>query len=109
MFVFVLAAAQDRASDLHRRALVLDTHADTTQQMIYEGFDLEARASQGHVDIPRMREGGLDAVFFSIWMPSTLSGPDVVKRSPPANRCRARAGAPPSPGPRARDHGGRSS
>jgi membrane dipeptidase len=28
-----------------------------------------------------MREGGLDAVFFSIWMPGTLSGPDVVKRS----------------------------
>ncbi len=77
----VFAAAQDRASDLHRRALVLDTHADTTQQMIYEAFDLEARASQGHVDIPRMREGGLDAVFFSIWMPGTLSGPDVVKRS----------------------------
>ena len=77
----VFAAAQDRASDLHRRALVLDTHADTTQQMIYEAFDLEARASQGHVDIPRMREGGLDAVFFSIWMPGTLSGPEVVKRS----------------------------
>ena len=78
---WVLAAGQDRAADLHRRALVLDTHADTTQQMVYEGFDLEARASQGHVDIPRMREGGLDAVFFSIWMPSTLSGPEVVKRS----------------------------
>jgi membrane dipeptidase len=77
----VLAAAQDRASDVHRRAIVLDTHADTTQQMIYEGFDLGARATQGHIDIPRMREGGLDAVFFSIWMPSTLSGPDVVKRS----------------------------
>ena len=28
-----------------------------------------------------MREGGLDAVFFSIWMPGTLSGLDVVKRS----------------------------
>jgi membrane dipeptidase len=77
----VLAATQDRASDLHRRSLVLDTHADTTQQMIYESFDLGARASRGHVDIPRMREGGLDAVFFSIWMPGTLSGPDVVKRS----------------------------
>ena len=81
----VIAAAasqpQNRAGEVHRRALVLDTHADTTQQMIYEGFDLGARASQGHIDIPRMREGGLDAVFFSIWMPGTLSGPEVVKRS----------------------------
>ena len=81
----VIAAAasqpQNRAGEVHRRALVLDTHADTTQQMIYEGFDLGARASQGHIDIPRMRDGGLDAVFFSIWMPGTLSGPEVVKRS----------------------------
>ncbi|HSF17352.1 MAG TPA: dipeptidase [Vicinamibacteria bacterium] len=69
------------AREVHSRALVLDTHADTTQQMIFEAFDLGARASTGHVDIPRMREGGVDAVFFSIWMPGTLSGPEVVKRS----------------------------
>ncbi|HXV64375.1 MAG TPA: dipeptidase [Vicinamibacteria bacterium] len=74
-------SSSDRAREVHSRALVLDTHADTTQQMIFEAFDLGARASTGHVDIPRMREGGVDAVFFSIWMPGTLSGPDVVKRS----------------------------
>jgi len=82
--VFSGASSQDiseRAERVHARALVLDTHADTTQQMIWENFDLGERALRGHVDIPRMREGGLDAVFFSIWMPSTLSGPEVVKRS----------------------------
>lgn len=79
----LLSAQQvsDRAREVHRRALVLDTHADTTQQMIFEAFDLGSRSTTGHVDIPRMREGGLDAVFFSIWMPGTLSGPEVVKRS----------------------------
>ena len=71
----------ERAREVHSRALVLDTHADTTQQMILEDFDLGSRASTGHVDIPRMREGGVDALFFSIWMPGTLSGPQVVKRS----------------------------
>lgn len=71
----------ERARKVHSRALVLDTHADTTQQMILEDFDLGPRASTGHVDIPRMREGGVDALFFSIWMPGTLSGPQVVKRS----------------------------
>ena len=71
----------ERAREVHSRALVLDTHADTTQQMILEDFDLGPRASTGHVDIPRMREGGVDALFFSIWMPGTLSGPQVVKRS----------------------------
>ncbi|MGH9792106.1 MAG: dipeptidase, partial [Candidatus Acidiferrales bacterium] len=35
----------------------------------------------GHVDIPRMREGGLDAPFFSIWVSSTITGPEAVKRA----------------------------
>jgi membrane dipeptidase len=79
--LMLLQAISDSAKELHARSLVLDTHADTTQPLIYESFDLGPRASIGHVDIPRMREGGLDAVFFSIWMPGTLSGPEVVKRS----------------------------
>ena len=33
------------------------------------------------VDLPRMREGGLDAAFFSIYMPGTVTGPEAVKRS----------------------------
>ena len=34
-----------------------------------------------HVDFPRMREGGLDAAFFSIYMAGTVTGPEAVKRS----------------------------
>lgn len=76
------APVSDRAASLHRRALVLDTHADTPQRLLFDkAFDLGRRDADGHVDIPRMREGGLDAVFFSIWMPSTLTGPPAVKRS----------------------------
>src|SRR5437867_13236300 len=54
-----------RAREIHRRAIVVDTHADTTQRMLDEGFDLGARDKDGHLDIPRMREGGLGAEFFS--------------------------------------------
>src|SRR5262249_5101556 len=39
------------------------------------------RNPNGHVDIPRMREGGLDALFFSIWVPSDVTGPTAVKRA----------------------------
>ena len=71
----------ERARRVHTRALVLDTHDDTPQRMVFQGFDLGARDPRGHVDIPRMREGGLDAVFFSIWVPSKVTGPEAVKRS----------------------------
>jgi membrane dipeptidase len=66
---------------LHRRALVLDTHIDTPQRLVFEKFDLGVWHVDGHVDVPRMREGGLDAAFFSIWFPGTVTGPPAVKRA----------------------------
>ncbi len=71
----------DRAHKLHFSAIVLDTHMDTPQRLLFEKFDLGHRDAQGHVDIPRMREGGLNAAFFSIWTPSSVSGPRGVKRA----------------------------
>jgi membrane dipeptidase len=71
-----------RAAALQKRAIVLDTHDDTPQRFIYEkGFDLGVRHTDGHIDIPRMREGGMNAIFFSIWIPSEVIGPEAVKRS----------------------------
>jgi membrane dipeptidase len=71
-----------RARKLHRRAIVVDTHDDTTLRLLSEkDFDIAKRDSKGHVDIPRMREGGLDALFFSIYMAGTVTGPEAVKRS----------------------------
>ena len=67
---------------LHANAIVVDAHADTPQRLFFEtGFDLGARHENGDVDIPRMREGGLDAQFFSIWVPSSVTGPPAVKRA----------------------------
>src|SRR5438552_4801146 len=54
--------------ELHRRALVVDTHSDVTQEMVYHGVDIAKRRPHGHEDLPRMLEGGLDAQFFSIWI-----------------------------------------
>ncbi|MCA9565893.1 MAG: membrane dipeptidase, partial [Myxococcales bacterium] len=53
---------------LHYQALVIDTHADTPQSILDEDFDLTVRHDTGHLDLPRMVEGGLDAEFFSIWV-----------------------------------------
>ena len=54
--------------DVHRRAILIDTHADTVQRMIDEGADINRRLADGHLDAVRMKEGGLDAQFFSIWV-----------------------------------------
>jgi membrane dipeptidase len=69
------------ARQLHDRAIVVDGHADTPQRLIDKRFDLGVRHADGNVDLPRMREGGLDAIFFSIWMPGTVTGPPAVKRA----------------------------
>jgi len=76
------------AARVHKQAIVVDTHIDTTMMLGREGWDFTARhsadrATEGgsHVDLPRMREGGLDAAFFSIYMPGTITGPEAVKRS----------------------------
>jgi membrane dipeptidase len=70
-----------RAHDLHFRSLVIDTHDDTTQRLLDPNFDLGARHTDGNVDIPRMREGGLGGIFFSIYIPGTITGPEAVKRA----------------------------
>jgi membrane dipeptidase len=71
-----------RARQLHDRAIVIDTHDDTTQRLLFDKtFNLAERHKDGHIDIPRMREGGLDALFFSIWVPSEVTGPPAVKRA----------------------------
>jgi membrane dipeptidase len=76
------AAVSPHARQVHESAIVVDSHDDTTQRLLFEkGFDLGARHANGNIDIPRMREGGLDALFFSIWVPSDVTGPPAVKRA----------------------------
>ena len=70
-----------RAKKLHFSSIVVDTHDDTTQRFLGGKFDLGKRHNDGSIDIPRMKEGGLGAIFFSIWMPGTITGPEAVKRA----------------------------
>ena len=70
-----------RAKKLHFSSIVVDTHDDTTQRFLDGKFDIGARNSSGGIDIPRMREGGLGALFFSIWIPSKITGTEAVKRA----------------------------
>lgn len=69
---------------IHRRAIAIDLHADTTQRLLDEGVDLTQRLNDGHLDSIRAKAGGLDAQFFSIWVEPELygsGGPGAVKRA----------------------------
>jgi hypothetical protein len=71
-----------RARDLHARAIVVDTHDDTPQRLLFDQtFEIGRRHDNGSIDVPRMREGGLDALFFSIFVPGDVTGPVAVRRA----------------------------
>jgi membrane dipeptidase len=83
--IMALAIASDTISEkarkLHFSSIVVDTHDDTTQRFLDSDFDLAPRSASGSIDIPRMKEGGLGAIFFSVWIPSKITGPGAVKRA----------------------------
>lgn len=69
---------------IHRRAMAIDMHADTTQRLVDEQLDLAQRLTDGHFDSVRAKEGGLDAQFFSIWVEPELfggGGSGAIKRA----------------------------
>jgi len=70
-----------RAREIHFSSLVFDTHADTPQRLFFDHFDLATRDAEGCVDIPRLREGGIGAVFFALWVPVEVTGSAATQRA----------------------------
>lgn len=67
--VSVLSAqVSDRAHQVHRSALVFDAHIHVINRQLYHGGDIGDRFADGHFDLPRAREGGLGAMFFSVFV-----------------------------------------
>ena len=74
-------AISARARQIHFSSLVFDTHADTPQRLLFDKFDLGPRDAEGCVDIPRMREGGIGAMFFALWVPVEITGHAATQRA----------------------------
>jgi membrane dipeptidase len=55
--------------DLHGEAFVMDGHIHMMSRQLLQGLDIGERYTDGHVDLPRAKEGGLDAMFFSVYTP----------------------------------------
>ena len=54
------------AGKLHQKSIVFDGHCDTLLAVLAGKRRLGERSSEGHLDLPRMREGGVTAQIFAI-------------------------------------------
>lgn len=79
-----MALSLREARELHRELPVLDLHADTPMLASVTGYDINAKHSRrlpkrvngiGHLDLPRMREGGLAGQIFGMW---TMPYPEIL-------------------------------
>ena len=55
-----------RLRELHHDAFVFDGHNDLALRLL-AGEDPSGRLQDGHLDLPRMREGGFDGGIFAVW------------------------------------------
>ncbi|MDP2872976.1 MAG: dipeptidase [Bacillota bacterium] len=58
----------ERARALHNASTVVDTHCDTILSMMRGERRLGERSDKGHLDLPRLREGGVAAQFFAVYI-----------------------------------------
>lgn len=73
---------EKKAWEIHKKILTVDTHSDTAMMLLRGNWDPAERhdpalPGSGKIDLPRMKEGGLDAEFFAAFVnqgPKTDSG-----------------------------------
>ena len=58
---------------------MIDTHVDTATHLLWRSPNFSQHLAEGHVDIPRMREGGLDAAMFAVWIDEGFSDEETLK------------------------------
>ncbi len=78
------AQVSAKARTLHEQALVFDAHVHMGNRQFYGGGDMGQRQPDGQVDLPRLKEGGVDAIFFSLWVreeyyPGRFEGKQVLR------------------------------
>jgi membrane dipeptidase len=69
---------EQRAARVHRYAIVVDTHNDIPSGMFHTGKDLNEGGPDVHTDLVKMKNGGLTASFFSIFVEGDLAEKPTV-------------------------------
>lgn len=58
----------DLVHRIHEEAVVVDSHVDTTMRLDEPWFDFMDRNGDGHIDYPRLREGGVNGLVMAVYM-----------------------------------------
>lgn len=66
---------------LHDTAMVVDAHCDTVLRIIRSNFLLAKEHGDGHVDLPRLKRGGVDLQFFALYIEPSYKFERSVKRT----------------------------
>ena len=69
------------AEKLQASVIGIDAHMDTMQRVLNEKLDVVARLFSGQVDFPRLRDGGMHAPFFALWVPTFYPGSEAIRRT----------------------------
>ncbi len=73
-------STETKAARIHAAALTIDTHSDTPLNLLRDGYDVGKRQDQAvsgtKCDFPRMKEGGLDAQFFAVFVAQGPRNPE---------------------------------
>ncbi|MGD2294548.1 MAG: dipeptidase [Candidatus Aminicenantes bacterium] len=72
LFLFPTTSEKEDIMQLHREAVVWDTHNDLAYRVLYEGLDIGNRLPAGHADIPRLKEGGVDVQVVACFVQNFL-------------------------------------
>ena len=76
-------AISAKARRIHDSALIVDTHADTPQRFLDEGYDIGSTDPNdiGHISLEKARRGNLGAEFFSIWVDPQTTQSNYARHS----------------------------
>ena len=70
-----------KAKQIHQKAIVFDGHCDTILKVMNHKRTLEKKSTTGHLDIPRMKEGGIDVQFFAVFIEDIYKPDRSLKRT----------------------------
>ncbi len=70
-----------KAVKIHHEAIVVDTHCDTLMVMVGRGLNIGQKSDKNDVDLIRMKEGGLDASFFAVFISNKLDKEHPAKNA----------------------------
>ncbi len=76
-----MEAVSPEALAIHRQAILCDAHCDTLLALEHGGRTLGERSAHGHVDLPRLLEGGVTAQVFAVFVESPYYPMQAARRT----------------------------